>query len=324
MSADAIRLTCADYAQVMPLATGAVQPSRFGLELLLGKRGSWPDRAEALRRSLGDDTVHGGESSMGQHLGRIGRGDRSAVALPIFVLRNFTARDLYVRRGAAIRTVADLAGKRIGMYSWSASGSIWYRHFLDYAGVAPENVQWTIGEIDTASSALNVTYPAGVAVAPPGRSLSDMLLADELDAIYSPPRPARYHPADGPIVRLFPEFRGVERQYFADTGVFPPQHLVVLRRAVWEADRSLAPALTTAFERCQDYYRDQTRSFPYASPWLEAELEETAAAMGDDPYAHGLERNRATLKIFCDMGHRLGLTEKHVTVDDYFADYMAS
>lgn len=324
MSTAAIRLTCADYAQVMPLATGAVQPDRMSVELLLGKRGSWPDRAEALRRSLGDETVHGGESSMGQHLARIGRGDRSAVALPIFVLRNFTARDLYVRQGSAIRTVADLASKRVGMYSWTASGSIWYRHFLAYAGVAPEDVQWTIGEIDAASSAPSDHYPSGVVGAPPGRSLSDMLLADELDAIYSPPRPARFHPVAGPIVRLFPEFRGVERQYFADTGVFPPQHLVVLRRAVWEADRSLAPAITAVFEQCYAYHQAQTRSFPYASPWLEAELEDTAAAMGDDPYTHGLERNRATLKIFCDMGHRLGLTEKHVTVDDYFGEYIAS
>lgn len=115
MSTAVIRLTCADYAQVMPLATGAVQPDRFSVELLLGKRGSWSDRDEALRRSLGDETVHGGESSMGQHLARIGRGDRSAVALPIFVLRNFTARDLYIRQGSAIRTVADLASKRTGI-----------------------------------------------------------------------------------------------------------------------------------------------------------------------------------------------------------------
>jgi 4,5-dihydroxyphthalate decarboxylase len=324
MPTQQIRLTCADYARVMPLATGAVGVEGVGLDLILGRQGSWPDRADMLRRSLGDDTVQGGESSMGLHLGRIGRGDRSAVGLPVFVLRNFTARDLYVRQGSAIRTVAGLAGKRIGMYSWTASGSIWYRHFLDYMGVPPENVQWTIGDIDAAYSKRNESYPAGIAVPPPGRSLSDMLLEGELDAIYSPPRPARYHPANGPIVRLLPEFRAVERQYFADTGVFPPQHLVVLRRDAWEANKQLAPAVTQAFSRCEDYFRAECRSFPYVSPWLEAELEETIAAMGDDPYAHGMERNRATMKIFCDMGHRLGLTEKHVTVDDYFAEFIES
>jgi 4,5-dihydroxyphthalate decarboxylase len=183
----------------MPLATGAVRGDGFDLQLILGANGSWPDRAEALGRSLADDTVHGGESSMGLHLGRIGRGDRSSVALPVFILRNFTARDLYIRKGSAIRSVTDLAGKRIGMYSWTASGSIWYRHFLAYCGVPPEDVQWTIGEIDAPYANRNETYPAGVGRPAPGRSLSDMLLADELDAIYRPPPPPPQQTVDCPI-----------------------------------------------------------------------------------------------------------------------------
>ncbi len=82
--------------------------------------------------------------------------------------------------------------------------------------------------------------------------------------------------------------------------------------------------MTDAFSSSDDYFRAQTRSFPYISPWLEAELEETAASMGENPFANGLERNRATMAIFCDMGHRLGLTEKRVTVDDYFAEFIRS
>src|SRR3954471_18964827 len=103
-----ITLTCADYVRVMPLATGAV-PADFKLEL--STRGSWPGRAEMLRRATADDTVAGGESSRGMHLKRMDEGDRSSIALPVFVLRNFTARDIYVRQGAPFRTAADLKGK---------------------------------------------------------------------------------------------------------------------------------------------------------------------------------------------------------------------
>ena len=95
-----IRLTCADYARVMPLALGAIKPDGIDLSLLLGRQGSWPMRAEMLRRAASDPTVHGGEFSMAGHLRRIDQGDRSLVALPVFPLRNFTARDLYVRRTA--------------------------------------------------------------------------------------------------------------------------------------------------------------------------------------------------------------------------------
>src|SRR6266436_6503946 len=122
-----ISLTCADYARVMPLATGEVKPEGIALTMILGSRGSWPARAEMLRRAVQDPAVQGGEWSMAQYLYRIDKGDRRYVGLPVFPLRNFTARDLYVRRGGPIRKPADLAGKRIGMYSYTASGSIWYR-----------------------------------------------------------------------------------------------------------------------------------------------------------------------------------------------------
>ena len=56
-----------------------------------------------LRRALHDPAVQGGEQSMAGHLIRIDRGDRSHVGLPVFPLRNFTARDLYVRKGGAVR-----------------------------------------------------------------------------------------------------------------------------------------------------------------------------------------------------------------------------
>ena len=130
-------LTCADYARVMPLATGEVKPEGISLTLLLGSRGSWPARAEMLRRAVQDPEVQGGEWSMAQYLYRVDKGDKSYVGLPVFPLRNFTARDLYVKRGGPVRRPEDLAGKRIGMYSYTASGSIWYRHFLRWVGVEP-------------------------------------------------------------------------------------------------------------------------------------------------------------------------------------------
>ena len=89
-----IALTCADYARVMPLATGEVKPSGIALTMILGSRGSWPARAEMLRRAVQDPAVQGGEWSMAQYLYRIDTGDRRYVGIPVFPLRNFTARDL--------------------------------------------------------------------------------------------------------------------------------------------------------------------------------------------------------------------------------------
>jgi 4,5-dihydroxyphthalate decarboxylase len=318
-----LTLTCADYARVMPLATGEIKPQNIALTMVLGSRGSWPERAEMLRRAVQDPAVHGGEWSMAQYLYRIDRGDRRYVGLPVFPLRNFTARDLYVRRDGPIRKPSDLAGKRIGMYSYTASGSIWYRHFLRFVGVDPATIQWWIGDIDTPWSApMDQTLPPGVNAPPKGRSLAEMLIAGELEAIYSPPRPQAYRPSAGPVARLFPEFRQIEQEYFRRTGAFPPQHLIVLRREVWEANRWIAKSLTEAFIAANDCFTAAQQGFPYATPWLEAELEATTAIMGEDFHPYGFERNRSQIEMFAGEAFRLGLTSRLVPPEEYFADYL--
>jgi 4,5-dihydroxyphthalate decarboxylase len=240
-------------------------------------------------------------------------------------LRNFTARDLYVRKGGPVGTPADLIGKRVGMYDWVASGSIWYRHFLRFIDVPPDSLGWWIGDIDTPRAATHLyTLPAGVHQPPAGRSLSEMLIAGELDAVYSPPRPQRYDPVNGPIVRLFSDIRTIERDYFRSTRCFPPQHLVILRRDVWERNRWIARSLTDAFIRCNDEFATALRQFPYVSPWLEAELDETEAVMGADFHPYGFEKNRDTIDIFCRQAYELGIVGRLITAQEYFAEFLAS
>jgi 4,5-dihydroxyphthalate decarboxylase len=325
MSLLPLTLTMADYARMMPLATGQVKPDGIDLTLIIGREGSWPGRAELLRRALNDPAVQGGESSMAGHVRRIAQGDRSHVAIPVFPLRNFTARDLYVRKDGPVKTAADLRGRRIGMYDWVASGAIWYRHFLRYVGVQPNDVQWWIGSVDEPGITSHVyTLPDGVHTAPDGKPLSEMLLDGELDALFSPPRPRRYHPANEPIVRLFPDIRTIEKAYFHATGMFPPQHLVVVRRAVWDANQWVARALTDAFVQCNDVFIRAQRSFPYASPWEDAELEETEAVMGANFHPYGFEANRRTVETFNDEAFALGIIPRRVTPEEYFAEYLES
>ena len=110
-------------------------------------------------------------------------------------------------------------------------------HFLHFIGVDPASLQWWIGEVDEPRITNHVyTLPDGVHATAPGQALSDMLINGELDALLSPPRPRKYHPTNGPITRLFPDFRSHRARLLRQTGMFPPQHLIVLRRPVWEAE----------------------------------------------------------------------------------------
>lgn len=319
----AITLTCADYARILPLAAGMIETPGIELKMLLGRAGAWTDRAEMLRRATQDATVSGGEGSMAQHLYRIDRGDRSHIALPVFPLRNLPGRDIYVRAGSPLTSLADLAGKRVGTYSVSASGSIWYRHFLRWAGVDPAGIAWVVGNIDAPWGLGSNAMPPGTEQAPEGRSLAQMLIAGEIDAITSPPRPKDYHPETGPIVRLLPDFPTIEARYWRETHCFAPQHLITLRREIWEQTPWIARALTDAFIACETMFTAAQRSFPYATPWAEAEIERTVAVMGETYHPNGLPQCTAEIDAFCAEAHRLGLTKSRITPENYFAEFLS-
>ena len=318
-----LTLACADYDRIMPLATGMVQPEGIDLTMQIGAGGSWPMRAELIGRVVSDPAVDGGEGSIGAHIRRIDQGDRSFVALPVFPLRGFSARDIYVHRDGNVRTAADLAGCRFGMYSWYASGSVWYRQYLRHIGVPLDTLRWHIGDIERlGETPAGGPLPDGVTAVPEGRFLAAMLVDGEIDALFSPPRPAAFDPVSGPLVRLFPDFRAAEQAYWRESGIYPPVHLVIVRRAVWEANPWIAASLTEAFGRAGVTFAGALRSFPYATPWIEAELDETVALLGEDFYPNGFEPNRAALDVFCEEALRAGIVSRRLTPEALFEEYL--
>ncbi|TCR66580.1 hypothetical protein [Bosea sp. BK604] len=329
MTEISVRLACADYARVMPLASGAVKPAGIDLSLTIGRGGSWPLRADLLRRATIATEFDGGESSMGAHLRRVETGDRSFVALPVFILRGFTMRDIYVRKDGPVRSPKDLIGKRLGLYNWFASGGIWYRHAQVAMGVPLESVEWHVGDIEipgeTQQAAQVAELPNHVRPAPAGRFLAEMLVAGEIDAMWSPPRPKLLDADKGPIVRLFPDFRAAETDYYRSTGIFPMMHIVVLRRSLWERAPWIARSLTDAFAAANGSFDASQRGFPDAFPWMEAELDKTADLLGSNPYGHGLtEANRKAVQAFINQALDAGIIGRSISVDEYFADFLQS
>lgn len=311
-----LALACSDYLRFTPLATGDFRPEDLDLTWIRG------DRSEMLRRAVNDPAIQGGEASMLQHLVRVDRGDRSLVAVPVFPLRNFTARDVYVRKNDA-SSPADLSGRRVGVYSWAASGSVWYRHLLRHLGVDPATMTWIVGGVEAPSKVSSVVpFPSHVRNAPADRSLVDLLLEGEVDAVFAPIPPKAFYAVDGRLARLFPEFRTVEKRYFEQTRCYPPQHVIVLRKEAWESDRSVGRKLVAAFDECEARFQANLHLFPYGPPWLIAEVEETDRLMGPDYAVHGLEKNRAQTDAFCESAFRDGLTKQRVTVDAFFAEFL--
>ncbi|MGH9385023.1 MAG: hypothetical protein ACRD2N_12130 [Vicinamibacterales bacterium] len=314
--APALTLACANYVRFLPIAAGDVRPADLALTWVRG------DRNDMLRRATDDPNVDGGETSMAQHVQRLDRGDRSLVAIPIFPLRNFTVRDLYTRRGTSIAANA-LGSRRIGIYNWAASGAVWYRHLLRYLGNDTKKIEWVVGGVD-GPAAVRLPDPLlnNVRPAPEGKSLSALLLARQIDALFAPLPPRGLHPVDGPIVRAFPGFKAMEQKYFTDTGCYPPQHVIVVRRASWARDGSMGRRLVDAFNESEKSFEALQRQFPYNSPWLIEEVEGAARLLGTTYHAHGLEPNRRAVDVFCQAAFDDGLTKRRVTVDEFFQEFL--
>ena len=311
-----LTLACSNYVRFLPIATGDVRPANVGLTWVRG------DRTEMLRRATDDPAVDGGETSMAQHVQRIDRGDRSLVAIPIFPLRNFTARDLYTRKGMRIDPGA-LDGRHVGIYNWAASGAVWYRHLLRHHGTDTKKVQWVVGGVD-GPAAVRLPEPSlpYVAAAPAGTSLSALLTKGEVDAVFAPLPPRTLDPSNGPIVRAVPAFKSVELKYYGETGCYPPQHVIVIRRAAWERNPPAGRRLVDAFNESERAFETLQREFPYNSPWLIEEVEDAARTMGPDYHAHGLEKNHRAVDTFCQAAFDDGLTRRRVTVDEFFAEFL--
>ena len=246
------------------------------------------------------------------------------MAVPVFLLRNLTARDFYTLKGSSL-TSKNLNGHRIGIYNWTSSGATWYRHMLRYLGQDPYAIEWVVGGSDTPRAVTaRAPLPSHVSNAPADKSLSDLLIAGDIDAMFVPLPPSKYHREEGPIVRIVPDFRLLEQRYFADTGCYPTQHVLLLRREAWEQDPSVGGHLLEIFEECERMFTAGQRLYPYSTPWQIAEVEETELLMGPDYHAHGLEKNRDTVDAFCQSAFDDRLTERRVTVDEYFSEFRRS
>ena len=313
-----LRLSITAYERYAPLISGDVSMSDPKLVWVRGPR------SEMLARTQSDPDLHGGERSMLGHLLRVAEGDDSLAAVPVFLLRNFTARDLYTRKGAELEP-GNLNGHRIGIYNWAASGAVWYRHFVRWLGQDPKAIQWVVGGADAPSEAASlVPFPPHVTHAPPGRTMSDMLIAGELDAYFAPGVPGRYDPERGPIVRVVPDFRTLEKRYFRDTACYPPQHALVLRKGILERTPGLGARLVDTFTECERAFIAARTLFPYGTPWEMEDLQDTVRFLGTDFHQHGLERNRHAFETFLKSAYDDGMTDRLIGVEEYFREFLGA
>lgn len=321
-----LKLTAAlgDYDQVRDLALGRVRAQGIDLTVLNY------DVEEIFYRFHDRLEWEVSELSMGMYNSAISRGDERFIAIPVFPSRVFRHSAFYVRADGKIRKPEDLAGKRVGVPQWSQTATIYARGYLsDTVGVPLNSIKWTQGGVNDAGREEPATLklPAGLELkVVHDRSLNDMLLAGDLDAVISARPPRALTAGDPRIQRLFPDYRDAEAEYFRQTGIFPIMHTVAIKKETYLANRWIARNLMVAFDQAKQ--RSVARMLDITAahvpvPWAFDHARRVGSDFlfkDGDYWPYGIEQNRKTLDAFLRYGFEQGVFHRHMKAEEIFAE----
>ena len=180
----------------------------------------------------------------------------------------------------------ELAGRRVGVRSYSVTTGMWIRGVLaEDHGVDPDRVTWVTFED---AHVAEFRDPPNVVRAPAGKDVVGMLLAGEIDAAVV----GDGKPADARIRPLIPDADAAARAWQRRKGAIQINHMVVVKDSVPRADA----------EEVSRLLRDSI---------------DAAGSPEMNPY--GIEANRRNLEVAIDYVHRQRLIPRRFAVEELFA-----
>jgi 4,5-dihydroxyphthalate decarboxylase len=148
--------------------------------------------------------------------------DKGLKLLPAAMLARFQHGTMLYNSERGTLTPKDLAGKRIGVRSYSQTTGVWMRGILqnDY-GVDLSGVHWVTFEDGHVAEAKD---PPGVIRAASGQDITQMLLSGELDAaIYGAAMPK-----DARLKSVVADPDGEAKAWYAKHHLVPVNHMIVV------------------------------------------------------------------------------------------------
>ncbi len=323
----ALDITVAGYPfdHVRPLIDGQVQVQACNAAFQRGKIGdlnthvfSGPQELEVTEIGLSPFMLAFANDSF-----------RDYSLIPVFPLRLFRHKSVFIHADRGIERPGDLKGRRIGTPGYSSTSLTWIRGFMQHEyGVKPEDVEWVVSAADSSAkdagkvSKQESIVPKGISISvgPEGKDESEMLVDGDVDALFHAGEPTAFTEGHAKIRRLFADSRAVERDYYARTGLFPIMHAVAMRNDVIDAHPWLPAAVFNAYSQAKQLqYEAMRMQWIFGTlPWFGQELEETRALMGENFWPYGIDANRKTLEALFQYSYEQGLAKKRLTVEELF------
>ncbi len=315
-----LSLALSHYDRHIPLFDGAVVADGVDLQVLeVGQSNPLKHGRDRHERMLQKGEFDICELSLSNYLIAKSRG-MPFTAIPVFPRRLFSMSEMWVNIHSGIKSPQDLIGRRVGLSTFQTTLSVLARGDLQTEyDVAWREIDW----YNSKDEAVPLKPISGVKMqlVKPGQKIGAMLEKGEIDALMMPHPPKEALRAGGTIRRLFADPKAEETKYFIRNGYFPIMHVIAFKDELLEKYPWLAKSISAAFDKakeaCLEYYDDPNWS---RFVWGRHLFEEERAAFGDDPWPHGIEKNRANLERFIGYSVDQGLMERKVSVEELFVD----
>jgi len=255
------------------------------------------------------------------------RGDERFVGLPVFTARMFFHAGILVRRNARIETPADLKGKRVGIPEYQQTAALWIRAVLQHEfGVVPQDMEFWMERSAARShgGATGFKAPAGVTIhtIPNEKNIGSMMLAGELDAALfylvdaNPIDRSKVDLGRHPDIKwLFPDRTAETVRYYRKTGLYPINHMMVVRKDVADRDPWVVLNVLKAFNRANDIAESERLE--------QVEYHLATGLLSGDAHTqivrHGVGANRKTIETIAQYSLEQGLTPRLVKLEELFA-----
>lgn len=221
--------------------------------------------------------------------------DKALVLLPFVVTGNFHHRSIAYNAGKGDLTPADLAGRRVGVRTYSQTTGVWVRGILQNEyGVDLDRVSWVTFDD---SHLAEYRDPPNCERAPKGKKLVEMLLNGEIDAALL----GSNMPGDPRIRPLIPDADAAARAWSKKHGLTPINHMFVVTRSLCAARPDIV----------REIYRMLVASRA-AGP--------QPAAGAPNLTPNGVAANRPALECVIDYAWQQKIIPRKFTVDELFDD----
>jgi 4,5-dihydroxyphthalate decarboxylase len=314
-----LSMALSHYDRHIPFFDGSVQVDGVNLQVLeVGQSSPLKHGQDRHERMLQKGEFDICELSLSNYLVAKSRG-MPFTAIPVFPRRLFSLSQMWVNVDAGIDSPQQLIDRKVGLSTFQTTLSVLARGDLQSEyGVPWRQMDWYISKDEAVP--LGPLEGVRMQLLKPGQKMGTMLEKGELDAIMMPHPPKEALHGGGQIRRLFADPKAEEAKYFRKNGYYPIMHVIAFKNEVLQQNPWLAANVVAAFDKakaaCMEYYDDPNWS---RFVWGRHLFEEERNVFGDDPWPHGVNRNRANLERFIGYSLDQGLLARKLEVEELFA-----